>query len=816
VLGWRILPLVARIGVRPQLSLVAIIAILPLLAVLLVGVIKNRELILQAAATRAQDMAKLGAERQDDSFQDARTVLSMLRRLPQITASAPDDCHAALHAMSADYPEFTAIGTADSKGVITCISGPGAPLPFRNRNVFQATLAAGPHALVVGNYEIGPISGKPIVVAAAPLASSTANESPPGIVFVTVDLDRAALHMGDFAGSNVATLALIDTRSATILVRSPDQQRQEGKSLYGSPLAAAMLAHPTGGFVEAVDIDGAQRIFGFAPLPTGGEAGLMVAVGLSRAAVLADADRRLVLGIMVALATALVAAAAAWLFADRTQLRAIRSLVDTATKLGAGDLAARANMSAWQAPEFRALSKTLGDMAERIALAQANLSANERQLRLLAENSTDMILVVRADGQRVYASPACRTLLGWEPEEMLKISTGQAIHPDDVGFLQDRRAYGDDQPSTFTYRMLRKDGRYVWVESVSRSLPQEPGQPPERLVVVRDIDERVAAEGRLKESEMRHRLLAENSADMVFQMDLELVRQYVSPACREILGCAPEELIGKKAFGTVHPDDADYVARVFESVLCGRSERAVVVNRMRHRNGSWIWVEAQLRTLRNLETGAPSGIIGSLRDISIRKLAEDQLEAANRRLEALAGQDGLTGLANRRTFDNALAREHRRAVRDRTRLAMIMIDVDWFKPFNDRYGHPAGDECLKQVSRAIENTLLRPGDIVARYGGEEFAVLLPNTDENGAAIIADRTRRAVLALAIEHDASPAKVATISAGVASWAPSAFDAGPEALMRDADQALYRAKNNGRNVVVCASGLGQPPVEGRPSAA
>ena len=816
MLGRRILPLVARIGVRPQLSLVAIIAILPLLAVLLVGVVKNRQLILQAAATRAQDMAKLGAVEQDDSFQDARTVLSMLRRLPQISPAAPDDCHASLHAMGADYPQFTAIGATDSKGMITCISGPGAPLPFRNRNVFRATMAADPHAFVVGDYEIGPISGKPIVVVAAPVASSIANEPPTGIVFVTVDLDRAALHMGDFAGSNIATLALIDTRSATILVRSPDQQLQVGKSLSASPLAAAMLTHPTGGFAEAVDIDGTPRIFGFAPLPTGGQAGLMVAVGLSRAAVMADADWRLMLGIMVALLTAILAAGAAWLFADRTQLRAIRSLVDTATRLGAGDLAARANMSAWQAPEFRALSKTLGDMAEGIALAQAKLSASERQLRLLAENSTDMILVVRAGGRRVYASPACRALLGWEPEEMLKIPTREAIHPDDVGFLEDRRAYSEDQPTTFTYRMLRKDGGYVWVESVSRALPQEPGRPSERLVVVRDIDERVAAEERLKQSEMRHRLLAENSADMVFQMNLDLVRQYVSPACREILGCAPEELIGKKAFGTVHPDEAEYVARVFQSVLCGRSERAVVVNRMRHRNGSWIWVEAQLRTLRDLRTGQPSGIIGSLRDISIRKTAEDQLEAANRRLEALAGQDGLTGLANRRTFDDALAREHRRAVRDRTRLAMIMIDVDWFKPFNDRYGHPAGDECLKQVSRAIENTLPRPSDIVARYGGEEFAVLLPNTDESGAAIMADRIRRAVLALGIEHDASPAKVATISAGVASWAPSAFDAGLEALMQDADVALYRAKNNGRNRVVCASGLGRPPGEGRPSAA
>lgn len=816
MLGRRLLQLVANIGVRPQLSLVAVIAILPLLAVLLVGVIKNRELILEAATTRAQDLAKLGAERQDDSFQDAKNVMAVLQRLPQVTSVATEDCHAALEAIGADYPQFTAIGVADADGMIKCLSIPGAPLRFQEYDTFLAAMATDPRAFIVSKYEIGPVSGKPIVVTMAPLPSRDDDGRPRGIVFVTIDLNRAALHTGDFEGSKAATLALIDTRDARILVRSPDQQSQVGKSLNGSPLVAAMRAHPKGGFVEAVDVDGTPRIFGFQPLITGGEAGLMVAVGLSRASVLADADRRLALGVLASLLTAIIAAGAAWFFADRTQFRAIRSLVATATKLGAGDLSARAGMTGWQAPEFRALSKTLADMAESIARGQANLSASERQLRLLAENSTDMILVVRSDGRRVYASPACRTLLGWEPEEMLKISTTEAVHPDDIGFLDDRRAHGDDRPATYAYRMRRKEGDYVWVESVSRPLPSEPGRPLERLVVVRDIDQRVAAEGRLRESEMRHRLLAENGADMVFQMNRELVRQYVSPACREILGCAPEEMIGKKAFGSVHPDDAPHVGSVFQSVLSGRSERAVVVNRMRHRNGSWIWVEAQLRTLRDPETGAPSGIIGSLRDISMRKAAEDQLEEANKRLEALAGQDGLTGLANRRTFDDALAREHRRALRDKNRLAMIMIDVDWFKAFNDRYGHPAGDECLKQVSRTIENTLLRPGDIVARYGGEEFAVLLPNTDEKGAAVMAERIRRAVLALAIQHDASPAGVATISAGVATWGPGDLDLGLDALMRDADRALYRAKNNGRNVVVCASGLEASSPEGRPSAA
>jgi diguanylate cyclase (GGDEF)-like protein/PAS domain S-box-containing protein len=477
-------------------------------------------------------------------------------------------------------------------------------------------------------------------------------------------------------------------------------------------------------------------------------------------------------------------------------------LVETATKLGAGDLAARAHMAMWQAPEFRALSKTLGDMADSIAVAQADLRVSESRLRLLAENSTDMILLVKHGGQRLYASPACRKLLGWEPEEMLQISSETAIHPEDVGFLKSPLAYSEDETTTLTYRMRRKDGSYVWVESASRSVTVEPGQLPQRIVIVRDIDLRIAAEHRLKESETRYRFLAEHGTDMVFQLDLGFVRRYASPACREILGYEPEEMVGIRPLDMIHPDDAERVREVFQSVLGGRSERASVINRIRHRTGSWIWVEAQLRALKDPQSGAPTGIIGALRDVSVRKAAEDRLEEANRRLEALAGQDGLTGLANRRAFDDALSRAHRRALRDRSRFALIMIDVDRFKSFNDKYGHPAGDECLKQVSQAIADALRRPGDTAARYGGEEFAVLLPDTDEADAALIADCMRLAVLALAIEHGAGCANVVTISAGVASCAPKGFGPLADALVQDADHALYRAKHSGRNAIACAS--------------
>ncbi len=813
--GRRISPLIARIGVRPQLSLVALVAIFPLLALLIFGVVKSRQLILDAAATRAVDLARLAAERQDDSFKDARDVLGVIRRLPQVTGASPANCGAALQAIGADYPQFLAIGLVNADGMNTCASMPDLPRTFLDHEAFIAAMAAGPSTLIIGKFMIGRVTGRPIVVAAAPL-TAVGDEPRPGIAYVAVEVSHATRRAWNLMDATDATLSLIDMRAATLLDRTPDQQHLAGKTLNGSLLVQAMRRHPTGGSVETADVDGTPSIVGFAPLDVGDGSELMVAVGLSRAQELGAADRRLVLGFSVALFTAFLAAGAAWFVGDRMQLAAIRSLVEAAKRLGGGDLAARADMAAWQAPEFRALADTLGDMAKGIARAHADLASSESQLRLLAENSTDMILLVREDGRCLYASPACRALLGYSPEEMLKISSKDAIHPQDVASLHDRRKWGDGDPPTATYRLRRKDGSYVWVESVWRSVAAQAGQPLQRVVVVRDIDRRLAAERRIKESETRYRLLAEYSTDMVFQLDRDLVRRYVSPACRDILGYAPEELVGAQPLTMVHPDDAERLGAICQFVLRGVTERANIVYRMLHRDGRWIWVEAQLRTLKDPDGGAPQGMIGALRDISQRKAAEDQLEEANRRLEALAGQDGLTGLANRRTFDDSLAREHRRAARDRSQLAMIMIDVDRFKPYNDHYGHPAGDEALRRVSRAIESTLRRPGDVAARYGGEEFAVLLPGVDESGAAIIADRIRRAVLGLAIEHDASPAGVVTISAGVASVAPGAFDSSLATLVADADRALYRAKANGRNAIVYASTLADSVADGRSSAA
>lgn len=183
------------------------------------------------------------------------------------------------------------------------------------------------------------------------------------------------------------------------------------------------------------------------------------------------------------------------------------------------------------------------------------------------------------------------------------------------------------------------------------------------------------------------------------------------------------------------------------------------------------------------------------------RTARDDLERINSELAALALQDSLTGLANRRLFDAALDEEYARAMRNQTSLALVMLDVDHFKKYNDRYGHPQGDECLKRLSKALKSASTRPGDLVARYGGEEFVMLLPGTDLAGAITVAERVRRTVQALHLEHLDNQGAVVTISAGITASIPLRKGKSSQDMVQAADQALYKAKESGRNRV-CSS--------------
>jgi diguanylate cyclase (GGDEF)-like protein len=178
---------------------------------------------------------------------------------------------------------------------------------------------------------------------------------------------------------------------------------------------------------------------------------------------------------------------------------------------------------------------------------------------------------------------------------------------------------------------------------------------------------------------------------------------------------------------------------------------------------------------------------------------ETALHAANRELEHLANLDGLTQIANRRSFDCAMQREWKRLRRETGVLSLIFCDVDDFKAFNDTYGHQAGDNCLRNVARVLSSEVKRPADLAARYGGEEFAVILPNTSAEGAFHQAESFRSAIETLLIPHaGSSTGDYVTVSFGVATFVPG-DDATPEDLIAKADAALYKAKESGRNKVV-----------------
>jgi diguanylate cyclase (GGDEF)-like protein len=173
-------------------------------------------------------------------------------------------------------------------------------------------------------------------------------------------------------------------------------------------------------------------------------------------------------------------------------------------------------------------------------------------------------------------------------------------------------------------------------------------------------------------------------------------------------------------------------------------------------------------------------------------------EKHNRELEYLSYHDDLTGLSNRRRFENRLKSEWKRSVREQGTLALALVDVDYFKQYNDAYGHLAGDECLRRIAKTLQACCKRPADLAARYGGEEFIILLPDTNVEGATIIAETIREKVEDLNIRHETSEAHtIVTVSLGVAVIKPSRVDSQNE-LIAQVGEALYFAKQHGRNLV------------------
>jgi diguanylate cyclase (GGDEF)-like protein len=304
------------------------------------------------------------------------------------------------------------------------------------------------------------------------------------------------------------------------------------------------------------------------------------------------------------------------------------------------------------------------------------------------------------------------------------------------------------------------------------------------------------------ERNMRWLDRAQKTASLgIFSIDLKDREATLSSMAANILGYPEKITIPVKQLKSMfHKDDADkFMRQNWKSMDTHASFQTSF--RVFPKNGvrpKWIEVWGEWDVINQNKK-----LIGTIQDISLRRKVEEELESYRRSLEEQVRTDPLTGLANRFALNEAMNSEWLRARRNNQPLSLLMIDLDYFKGYNDFYGHLEGDECLKSVGRKIMATVSRTEDLVARYGGEEFAILLPNTGEENARLIAERLCKAVEKMQIEHLASPAyKVVTISVGVSSISPIfgqpqlEQDASMRQLFDQADNALYQAKNAGRN--------------------
>lgn len=294
-----------------------------------------------------------------------------------------------------------------------------------------------------------------------------------------------------------------------------------------------------------------------------------------------------------------------------------------------------------------------------------------------------------------------------------------------------------------------------------------------------------------------YKTLLESTKAIPWKIDWKTMQfSYIGPQIESLLGWSPSSWVSVQDWADrIHPDDREYVVN-----FCVAQSQAGVDHEADYRaltkDGGYVWIRDVVHVVRI--DGQVESLVGFMFDISERKKNEQELIHLQKGLEELSFKDDLTGIANRRMFNSILDREWAHARRNRQPLSLILLDIDYFKQYNDHYGHIQGDNCLQRVGQILSTAAIRSTDFIARFGGEEFVLVLPESDAQAAAIVAEKCHSLILEQRIPHEKSPVcPTLTVSIGVGTIIPTP-DAEPIEFIETVDRLLYKAKQKGRNCV------------------
>ncbi len=426
----------------------------------------------------------------------------------------------------------------------------------------------------------------------------------------------------------------------------------------------------------------------------------------------------------------------------------------------------------------------------------------EEAYRTLVENSLQA-LVIFQDGRNVFANPAAAHITGYTQDELLAMSpedANQVIHPNDRALLAERackRQDGQDVPPRYEFRLIRKDGAVRQVECFNARITYQ-GNPAVQMTYV-DITERKQAEETLQRQRQFLRQVIDSNPAIICACDRTGRFTLVNQTLADVYGTTVEALLGKTD-PKIHLGTAE-VAQIHQEdqqIIATGTELVIPEQQITDASGQTRYLSIVKQPL-SLTDGPADQVLIVATDITARKLIEIQLQRANEQLQQQVIRDPLTGLYNRRYLDATLPRELQRAERHGQQVAIMMLDIDHFKHFNDTYGHDAGDMLLREMGTFLR-THTRGEDIACRYGGEEFTLVLPGASLADTLLRAETIRTAIRTLMVYHQGQPLTQVTASFGVAVF--PGHGTSTDMLIRTADQALYQAKRTGRDRVVVAA--------------